>query len=146
MIKQYPLLDALRTDKFLMLMRRFVAAGFRVALDESIAVLERTVLPVSGGVRMQVADVWWDEAERVWGENTVGEQGGRIQSLVAPWERASRGGTDKRWRKTARELLGDVRAARGGYDGEWAAEKPEANKDENRVGEEEEDAWGGIDD
>jgi len=27
MIKQYPLLDALRTDKFLMLMRRFVAAG-----------------------------------------------------------------------------------------------------------------------
>ncbi|KAI5844249.1 nucleolar protein,Nop52-domain-containing protein [Tricharina praecox] len=141
MVKQYPLLDALRADKFLLLMRRFVAAGFRVALEDAVAVLERTVLGVSGGVRMQVADVWWDEAERVWGKEEVGEAEGRIQTLVAPWEKASRGGTDKRWRKTARELLGDERAARWGYDGEWAAKKPEENGEDGQ----EEEAWGGID-
>ena len=140
MIKQYPLLDALRTDKFLLLMRRFVAAGFRVALEESVGVLERTVLGVSGGVRLQVADVWWDEAERVWGVDNVGEEEGRIEKLVGPWEKASRGGTDKRWRKMVRELLGDERAARWGYEGEWAAKNPEEAGQEG----EEEEAWGGI--
>ncbi|KAF8544317.1 hypothetical protein BDD12DRAFT_915508 [Trichophaea hybrida] len=144
-------IDVLRIDKFLLLVRRYLAVGFRYCkamkwredMVENLLLktLEKTALDpgnqkMPNGVRFQLADIWLDELEKVVGEDRVSAVTTTL--LMRPWEAIATRGMQKLWRKKAREVLADERLREWGYEGEFAA------KDPTKKGEEEE--WGGFKD
>lgn len=148
MVREWAQIDALRLDKYLFLIRQYVAAGLRwlaaddwadrAAAEGYVRVLEETGLSardakVPNGLRYHVLDVYVDELERV--ESGWAERMEVLGVLLGPVERLAEEGWVKAVRVAARECLEDerVRAWRG-EDGKGDGE-----------GEEEEE-WGGIED
>lgn len=142
----------LRIDKFLLLVRRYLAVGFRyckvmkwredVVENLLLKTLEQTALDprnqkMPSGIRFQLADIWLDELEKVTGEDGVPVVTATL--LMRPWEAMVRQGVQNLWRKKARKVLADERLREWGYEGEFAA------KDSAEKGEEEEE-WGGFED
>jgi ribosomal RNA-processing protein 1 len=151
MTREWSGIDALRIDKFLLLVRRYLNAGFRYCAargwkDEIVETLllrpletgplDPTNQRMPNGVRFQLADVWVEELEKVQGGKEI-----HVALLVRPWETMARDGAQKTWRIKAKEVLGEQKWVEWGYEGEFAA-GPEQRKDEGA----EEEEWGGFDD
>lgn len=147
---QWTSIEALRLDKFLLLVRRVFAAMVQYAMDkrgEGTAVVLHVckeyvfdgeggssglgVLPL--GLRLHVLDLWVDELDRAGvladekHEALVKAMGDMVQALTS-------NGT-KVVRERAKESYEDERLP-------WGT-KPESTDEED---EEDEDGWGGIDD
>lgn len=148
-------IDVLRIDKFLMLVRRFLAVGFRFCRERKweAAVVESLLLgPIEqgpldprnqkmpNGVRFQLADIWVDELEKVLGDEENKAEGLPVALLARPWERMAKDGAQKLWRTKAKEVLLDERLKDWGYTGEFAAK--DLIEEEEK---EEEEEWGGFD-
>ena len=145
MTNQYPLMDGLRLDKFLLLMRFYANAAFtylaqaswlEALLGEYLKVIEELLLEaqgkVSDGLRYHVLDLWIDELEKVEGEDKC-----PLERLMQPMERLSKEGRTKMIRERAKECLADERLKDWG-----AAETPEAGP----MADDEENEWSGIED
>ena len=148
-------IDVLRIDKFLMLVRRFLAAGFRYCRERKwaadmveallLAPIEQGPLDPKGnkmpnGIRFQLADIWADELEKLLPEGDDKAAGVPVALLVRPWEGMARDGAQKLWRTKAKEVLLDERLRDWGYKGEFAAKERAEGEDEDEVEEE----WAGF--
>jgi ribosomal RNA-processing protein 1 len=156
MTREWAGLDVLRIDKFLLLVRRYVNAGFRycaargwkeeVVEELLLRPLEQGPLDpknqrMPNGVRFQLADVWVEELEKVLGEKKEFP----LALLVRPWESMARDGAQKTWRVKAKEVLAEPKWVEWGYEGEFAAGPEESKEDGGEDGGEDEE-WGGFDD
>ncbi|OAA41826.1 Nucleolar, Nop52 [Cordyceps fumosorosea ARSEF 2679] len=151
---QWTGIEALRLNKFLLLVRRVWAATVRLALQgeegraTAVKVCRECVLDGEGGrdgqgelplgLRLHVLDVWVDELEREGAlgggprgeeaEGLVAELGGMVQALTRNGSKAVR--------ERARDSYEDERLP-------WASK---AEEDEEDEGEDSDDGWGGIED
>lgn len=171
MAREWSGIDVLRVDKFLLLVRRYLAVGFRYCRARKwhrtmvdgllLRTLEQTVLDPRNqkmpcGVRFQLADIWVEELDKVFSGGDSGsggggkelDSGGKVQVraetlelLVRPWETMARDGVQKIWRKKALEVLADEKWR------EWGCEeRATRRKDEGEGGDgEEEGEWSGFD-
>ncbi|KAG5943242.1 hypothetical protein E4U59_000545 [Claviceps monticola] len=159
--KQWTHIDALRMDKFLLLVRRVFAAHVRCArenrwtgsqVDKLLEILEHGCFDaqergdVALGLRLHVLDLWVDEMER---EHALGDKPGDLGSEM----QASRGDFVRRVgdvvetlrrspvrsvRARASESFADTRLP-------WAVSQGDEG-DEEETENDEEDGWGGIED
>lgn len=152
-------IDALRMDKFLLLIRRYLAAGFEwckrsqwgdAEVEGVVELVQRIPLSLSGGsvavpdgLRYHVLDTYVDELERTGHEN-----GMPVEELLGPVRRLGEAkGTHKLMRKRTVECLEDERLAewRKESGGGSAAANGDADKADGAAGGEEDDEWSGID-
>ncbi|KAG6028638.1 hypothetical protein E4U41_000626 [Claviceps citrina] len=166
--RQWTQIDALRMDKFLLLVRRVFAAHVRCARESRwrgrdaeavLDVLEQECFDVrergvSLGLRLHVLDLWVDELER---ERALGdhhEAGGTGDQDEDETSRAAfvrrmgdaveglRASPVRSVRARAAESCADGRLPWGGK-GKGAAEEEEEEDDDD---DDDEDGWGGIED
>lgn len=168
MAREWEDLDQHRLDKFLMLLRRYVYAGFRRLKAEGwdrelvadyIKVAEHVPLnpsdhKVSNGIRLHVFDVYLDEISRLMREDvpegTEEEdidwkelmEDVPVQELLKPIEAVAKTASLKFLRERAQEVLEDERLVQWGVV-EEKVDEAEADKKEEE--EESEDEWGGFD-
>jgi ribosomal RNA-processing protein 1 len=152
--RQWGSIEALRLDKYLYLIRQYVAASFRYLstdnwgnveeIERYMEILGETPLSpgdkkVPNGMRYHVLDVYVDELERVGGDKWEVET---LERLMGPVVKLQKESKDKAIRKAATETLDDARLKA------WRGEGVEdAEMKEGSEGEEDEDAeWGGIED
>ncbi|KAG5949613.1 hypothetical protein E4U53_005816 [Claviceps sorghi] len=154
--RQWTHIDALRMDKFLLLVRRVFAAHVRCArenrwqgplVDVVVEILEEECFDVRerpGGValglRLHVLDLWVDEMER---EGAVGdklgveeESRGEFVRRVGDAVEALRRSRARSVRARAEESYADARLP-------WGREGAEEG---GEGGDEDDDGWGGIED
>lgn len=144
--QQWPQIDKLRLDKFLLLVRRVFAAQVRYSArgegcDEVAAVLAEWPFEESGdlrrvplGLRLHVLDLWVDELER---EGCLAEGDAEGRALVDKVGEMVQGLLHcpvKQVRERARESYDDDRLP-------WA----EKGEDEDEEMDDDEEEWGGID-
>lgn len=142
---QWTSIEALRLDKFLLLVRRVFAAMLQQVGDEAVVldVCREYVFDGEGGrsglgelplgLRLHVLDLWVDELERagVLGDD---KRQGFVKAMGEMVEKLRRNGI-KVVRERAKESYEDERLP-------WAAKAESMDEDED----EDEDGWGGIDD
>ncbi|KAG6253101.1 hypothetical protein E4U24_008460 [Claviceps purpurea] len=159
--KQWTHIDALRMDKFLLLVRRVFAAHVRCAresrwtgsqVDKLLGILEHECFDaqergdVALGLRLHVLDLWVDEMER---EHALGDKAGDLGSEM----QASRGDFVRRMGDVVETLRrSPVRSVRARAEESfadprlpWAVSQGEEG-DEEEAENDEEDGWGGIED
>lgn len=140
--ERWPHTEALRMDKFLLLVRRVFAVQLRCALSnggvasvfsqwafEETADLRKVPL----GLRLHVLDLWVDELERA---GLLGDDGKEAEDLVkqlGDMVLALQTCPTKAIRERARDSYEDERLPWGSKGG-----------DESEDGDEDEDEWGGI--
>lgn len=142
--ERWPHVDALRMDKFLLLVRRVFAAQLRHAVqNEGVAdvlaewpfELEGDLRKVPLGLRLHALDMWIDELGRegllgVEGEEEEDVEGKALVRKVGDMVQALRYSPIKAVRERARESDDDDRLP-------WVQKKEETKDD---------DEWGGFDD
>lgn len=164
MAREWENLDVHRLDKFLMLLRRYVAATFRRLkveewdndlIAEYIKVAQHIPLnildgKVSNGIRLHMFDIYLDELERIVKEDAEIEDPDNIDwpelmkdvpvlSLLTPIEELSKQSLTKFIRIRAAQVLSDERLVA------WGVVEPSAEEDDEEEEEEEsEDEWGGF--
>jgi ribosomal RNA-processing protein 1 len=152
--REWGSIEALRLDKYLYLIRQYVAASFRYLSKENwgnteeieryMSILEETPLSpgdkkIPNGMRYHVLDVYVDELERVGGDKWEVET---LEKLMGPVVRLQKESRDKAIRKAAAETLGDDRLKVWRGEIVEDAEMKEGSED----GEDEDAEWGGIED
>lgn len=144
MQREWTNIDVLRMEKFLLVVRRYLAATFLVMKDEGwgegcveeiIKTLEEIPCEVEdvrvpNGLRFHVIDIYVDEMERV----GVLEEGSEapVEALLGPLKGLAKGSPNKVVRTKAKEALADERLP--------GNQKTKAEEKED------EDGWGGIED
>jgi ribosomal RNA-processing protein 1 len=147
MQREWTNIDVLRMEKFLLLVRRYLGATFKVLREEKWEVglvgkhmglleeipLEREDPRIPNGMRFHIVDIYVDELERVGGleKGEEGESGVPLEMLLEPLRRLAKGSPTKPVRIKAKEALADERLP--------GNEKPEKEAVE-------EDGWAGIQD
>lgn len=166
MAREWENLDQHRLDKFLMLVRRYVAATLRRLRAEAWAeawvedygrVMRHVPLNaadhrVSNGIRLHVFDVYLDELARVVTEGRDGVDTEAdwkdvmadvpVQELLKPIQEIATGSPVKFIRERAAEVLADARLV------EWGVADAPATTDaadDDDDDDESEDEWGGFD-
>ncbi|KUJ07995.1 uncharacterized protein LY89DRAFT_541919, partial [Mollisia scopiformis] len=123
MQREWTNIDVLRMEKFLLLVRRFLAATFVAAKEgkmeweeERVGMLVRTLeevpcevedVKVPNGLRFHVIDIYVDELERV-GALEEGSEA-PIEILLGPLKALAKGSPTKAVRNKAKEALADER-------------------------------------
>lgn len=116
-------IDALRLDKYLLLVRRYVHTGFLYLSQHAWdAVLCRKYLEVMGsiplspsqtkvsdGLRYHVLDIWVDELDLVDGEHDDGQEACPVEELMTVIQRLQKEAKTKKVREMAGECLADKR-------------------------------------
>lgn len=155
-------IDVLRMEKFLLLCRRYLGAGFQVcekagweveAVESVVRVLREGPLEAADlrrpdGMRYHVVDIYVDELERVGvlgkeGEEKEGEaevDRELVERLLEPLRRLAKESPTKTVRKKAKEALADERLP-----GNRKTEEEKAAEEAARKAEEDGE-WGGIED
>ncbi|KID96366.1 nucleolar protein NOP52 variant, partial [Metarhizium majus ARSEF 297] len=159
--QQWASIDALRMDKFLLLVRRAFAAQVRFArgrawageqVDRMLDVWRRLAFDaddedgVSLGLRLHVLDLWVDELER---EKALGSAGdGDDDAARDEWVRrvgdmvdALRASPVKSVRNRASESYADERLPWGTRESDGEGQGEDEDEDED-----EDEGWGGIED
>ena len=145
MTGQYTLIDSLRLDKFLLLMRCYVNAAFTYLAragwpDELLGsylddVIDARVLAgpgdVSDGLRYHVLDLWLDELEKVDGDNDQCP----LEGIMEPIRRLTKEGRTKTVKDRAKECLADERLTNWGTKG---------GPDPEEIAGEDEEEWSGL--
>jgi ribosomal RNA-processing protein 1 len=167
MKKEWERIDVLRMEKFLLLVRRYVAAGLEVVRDnwtgedgegenenvgEGVLRVVEDIpwrvgegeMRVPNGMKFHVVDVWVDELERVGmlEEDVVGTEEGKakLERVLRPLRKMQKDSMNKIVRNKAKDALADERLP---------GNKKGANSDEDDDEDDEEEAeegWGGIED
>lgn len=152
-------IDVLRMEKFLLLCRRYLCAGFQVcekagwgedAVSEVLRALQEGPLEVvdlrrPNGMRYHVVDIYVDELERVGvlgkaGEDEVEVDKELVERLLEPLRKLAKDSPTKTVRKKAKEALADERLP-----GNKKTEEEKAAEEAARKAEEDGE-WGGIED
>lgn len=142
--ERWPHIDALRMDKFLLLVRRVFAAQLRHAAadgsggDDVATVLAEWPFELEGdlrkvplGLRLHALDLWIDELER---EGLLGGEANGLVRKIGDMVQALRYSPIKAVRERARESDDDARLP-------WV-QKKEGEEEEVK----DDDEWGGFDD
>lgn len=148
--REWTSIDALRMDKYLLLVRRSMGTSFRrlsaYSWDtESIQDLLNAMacaldprVKIAGGLKLHLADVWVDELEKVWDTSPPSSSAGKgrvLELLMSPWVVVLEEGLQKSWKTRAKEVLEDERVRAWGYD--WKGVEKAAERGE---------VWSGFDD
>jgi ribosomal RNA-processing protein 1 len=155
MSREWQHIEALRLDKYLYLIRRYLNASFEFlakqkwkqsVLEEWNEILEETPLNpkdmrVPNGLRYHIMDIWVDELNKVVGSKWEKDPGSEtMELLVTPIEEMQTEGALKVLRNAAKECLSDERIR------QWRGiEEETIDKDHSDV-EDEELEWGGFGD
>jgi ribosomal RNA-processing protein 1 len=152
MSREWQHIEALRLDKYLYLIRRYLNASFEFlakqkwkqsVVEQWNEILEETPLNtkdmrIPNGLRYHIMDIWVDELNKVSGPKWEKDPGSEIMEiLVTPIEEMQSEGALKVLRNAAKECLSDERLR------QWRGieeEKVESSE------EEEEAEWGGFGD
>lgn len=149
MAREWSVIDALRMDKYLSLVRCYVAKGFEVCAKSSwdeettssyLAVLGEVPLEardhrVPNGLRYHTVDVWVDELEKVDAKRVA-----PVEVLLEPVRRLGRDSLTKAVRRRVQEALEDERLV------DWKGEEREDAAEGAVESEEHDDEFGGFDD
>jgi ribosomal RNA-processing protein 1 len=153
MSREWQHIEALRLDKYLYLIRRYLNASFEFlakqkwkqsVVEEWNEILEETPLNpkdmrIPNGLRYHVMDIWVDELNKVSGSKWDKDPGSEIlEVLVTPIEEMQSEGALKVLRNAAKECLSDERLR------QWRGIEEE--KIESSDMEEDEAEWGGFGD
>ncbi|KAH0608897.1 uncharacterized protein H6S33_001125 [Morchella sextelata] len=163
MVREWNGIDVLRMDKFLLLVRMYLASSFRylrgrnwdAGLVESVVKVMKEVPlnptdnKVPNGLRFHLTDIFVDELEKLSPEHMKDQL--PVEQLVEPFQILSVKSPTKMVRVKAKELLLDGRLANWGFEkapeGEIkkkvAQTEPEGEDEDEEMEDEE---WGGIDD
>ncbi|KAE8452353.1 hypothetical protein EG329_001053 [Mollisiaceae sp. DMI_Dod_QoI] len=151
MQREWTNIDVLRMEKFLLCVRRYLAATFLAAkegewdverIKSYLGTLEEVPcnvedVRVPNGLRFHVIDIYVDELERV-GALEEGSEA-PVEVLLGPLRGLEKGSPNKVVRTKAKEALGDERLP--------GNQKPEGEEEEQaRKEDEDENGWGGIED
>ena len=113
-----------RLDKFYLLARRYVAAGFKFLRKQnwSEEYVSKYLEMLSSGplspknpkipnsIRYHITDIYIDELEKVQPFEAADEDfASTVEQLIEPFEKLAEGGSDKTARIKAKELLDDAR-------------------------------------
>jgi ribosomal RNA-processing protein 1 len=158
MAREWSHIEALRLDKYLYLIRKYLNALFEFlarrkwktsVLEEWNAILEETPLNTSdmripNGLRYHVLDIWVDELEKVAGEKwekeaEEGKNNKKLELLVKPIETMKQKAVLKVLRDSARECLDDEKLRH------WRGQVEEEVNDEVDMDDGEVE-WGGFED
>ncbi|PQE06314.1 nucleolar, Nop52 protein [Rutstroemia sp. NJR-2017a WRK4] len=161
MKKEWERIDVLRMEKFLLLVRRYVAVGLEVVRDNwtgeeeeenvgegVLRVVEEIPcrvgegeMRVPNGMKFHVVDIWVDELERVGmlEEDVVGTEEGKakLERVLRPLKKMQKDSMNKIVRNKAKDALADERLP--GNEKDAHSDKDE---DEDEAG----NGWGGIED
>lgn len=153
MSREWSHIEALRLDKYLYLIRRYLNASFeflsrkkwqKSVIEEWNKIVEETPLnpkdmKVPNGLRYHVMDIWVDELGKVSGEKWEKEPGSEtLEMIVKPIEGMKKEGALKVLRVAAQECLDDeTLMSWRGIEAEKEAEDEEMDDDEPE--------WGGFD-
>jgi ribosomal RNA-processing protein 1 len=159
MAREWSHIEALRLDKYLYLIRKYLNAAFEFlarrkwktsVLEQWNAILEETPLNTSdmkipNGLRYHVLDIWVDEMEKVAGKKWEKEaeeqkENEKLELLVKPIETMKQKAVLKVLRVSARECLDDEKLRH------WRGQVQEAVDDEDEDMDDGEVEWGGFDD
>ncbi|TAQ87110.1 hypothetical protein B7494_g4559 [Chlorociboria aeruginascens] len=155
MAREWTGIDVLRMEKFLLLVRRYVAAHFEVldkngwkeegqnGITEVMGLMGEVALNVgdmriSNGLRFHVIDVWVDEMERA---GILELEKPVVEALLGPLRTLVKASPNKVVRRKAKEALEDERLP--------GNEKPVGGNEDQDVeveGNTNEDGWEGIED
>jgi ribosomal RNA-processing protein 1 len=159
MAREWSHIEALRLDKYLYLIRRYLNASFEFlacrkwkasVLEDWNKIVEETPLDPSdmkipNGLRYHMLDIWADELEKVAGEKwekeaKEGRENETLELLVKPIETMKQKSTLKVLRDAAQECLDDerLRLWRGLVEEDEVSD--EMDMDDGEV------EWGGFDD
>ena len=147
----------LRMDKFLFLVRQYLAASFRQfskqgwrdtnSIEQYMDILAETPLnqtdmKIPNGMRYHVLDIYVDELDKV-DEKREGKM--PLELLLGPVQALEKESPMKVVRKRAKEALEDERLKNWNKDfKEGPLENDRGVSDERDEGEEDDDEWGGI--
>ncbi len=151
---QWTSIEALRLDKFLLLVRRVFAAMVRYAVDQGsegaavvLDVCREHVFDGEGGssglgvlplgLRLHVLDLWVDELDKA-GALADEKQQALVKAMGDMVEALTRNGT-RVVRERAKESYEDERLP-------WGTKPESMDEDEDEDEDDDEDGWGGIDD
>ncbi|KAI6777906.1 Ribosomal RNA-processing protein-like protein [Emericellopsis cladophorae] len=136
--QEWPMIDKLRLDKFLLLVRRVFAVQLRCARkhgDDVERTLQDWPFEASGdlrkvplGLRLHIMDIWVDELERA---ELLAPEHGEFVARIGVMVEGLKHCPIKQVRERARESHDDPRLP-------WGVEK--------EVDEDEDEEWGGLDD
>ena len=145
--REWTVIDALRMNKFMFLVRCYVNAGFgylgKYGYDEELVEGHLEVIreiplsvgngKVSDGLRYHVLDVWVDELDKI----DEGREGVcPVELLMEPVRTLAKEGMSKTLRTRAKETAGDDRLS------SWSTKKGTTEE----TGEDEDEEWGGLGD
>jgi ribosomal RNA-processing protein 1 len=152
MSREWSHIEALRLDKYLYLIRRYLNASFeflakrkwkKTVIEDWNQILEETPLhpkdmKVPNGLRYHVLDIWVDELRKVSGDKWEKETGSdTLELLVEPIEKMKTDGALKVLRDAAKETLSDETLQ------SWRGIEVEKDNSEEES-EDEEMEWGGF--
>lgn len=155
MSREWSGIDGLRMDKFLMLVRFYLRAGFAwlakanwqnsSARKEFLKTLEETPLSakdirVPNGLRYHVLDIYVDELEKIMPEEEEKWADVPVEEMLAPVKKMTMESPTKAVRLRAREVMGDERVKR------WLGVEEEVGEVEENAEEEEDGGFVGFDD
>jgi ribosomal RNA-processing protein 1 len=153
MSREWSHIEALRLDKYLYLIRRYLNASFEFlsrqkwkqsVLEEWNQILEETPLnpkdmKVPNGLRYHVMDIWVDELQKVSGDKWEQNPGSEtLEILVKPIEHMKKEGALKVLRVAAQECLSDETLM------SWRGIEVEKVSDGSDMDDDDEVEWGGF--
>jgi ribosomal RNA-processing protein 1 len=153
MSREWSHIEALRLDKYLYLIRRYLNASFEFlsrqkwkqnVLEEWNQILEETPLnpkdmKIPNGLRYHVMDIWVDELQKVSGDKWEHNPGSEtLEVLVRPIENMKKEGALKVLRVAAQECLGDETLM------SWRGIEAEKVSDGSDMEDDDEVEWGGF--
>jgi ribosomal RNA-processing protein 1 len=151
--REWSHIEALRLDKYLYLIRRYLNASFeflsrrkwkRDVVEEWNEILEETPLhpkdmKIPNGLRYHVLDIWVDELGKVSGDKWGKSPGSdTLELLVKPIETMKKEGALKVLRNAAKECLSDETLQ------SWRGIEVENEDDAPDTSDDEEVEWGGF--
>ncbi|KAK7536126.1 uncharacterized protein J3D65DRAFT_627513 [Phyllosticta citribraziliensis] len=157
MAREWNGIDALRMDKFLYLVRCYLAAGWRhfaarrwrdaSRLHEYLDILRATPLNptdprIPNGLRYHVVDIYVDELDKV-DEKREGNM--PLDEVMAPLRELGEKSVTKAVRQRVKETLDDEAKKLRNWN-KVGEESEEEDEDENGEQEDQDEEWGGIDD
>jgi ribosomal RNA-processing protein 1 len=153
MSREWSHIEALRLDKYLYLIRRYLNASFEFlsrqkwkqdVLEEWNQILEETPLnpkdmKIPNGLRYHVMDIWVDELQKVSGDKWEQNPGSEtLEVLVKPIESMKKEGALKVLRVAAQECLSDETLM------SWRGIEAEKVSDGSDMEDDDEVEWGGF--
>jgi ribosomal RNA-processing protein 1 len=153
MSREWSHIEALRLDKYLYLIRRYLNASFEFlsrqkwkqdVLEEWNQILEETPLnpkdmKIPNGLRYHVMDIWVDELQKVSGDKWEQDPGSEtLEVLVKPIENMKKEGALKVLRVAAQECLSDETLM------SWRGIEAEKVSDGSDMDDDDEVEWGGF--